>query len=130
MGFVEKYQNVLIVLIVIVFIGFVLYNNPITINLPDNIFNLNTNQPASIIQTEEQMVNLPELFLPYFVATNVINDCSAFGGNWVSEPSFVGCVGVGAPDCGNAFVLSAGQQCNSVGAVWTCNNVELSCGYE
>jgi len=113
-------------------IYFLFYYQPIAsvINLTgDRTKETSTSETFYI--TENQKVNLCELFQPYIVAGNIQNECILRHGNWICNDNYVGCydADVDSIDCTGGAFYSAYYQCQTVGANAFCDGGNMICSY-
>ena len=135
-GFVEKYQNMIIVVAIIIAVLFLFTNNlipglafnitqPTTTNTTNQYYTPPTyDSEAQLPVTDE--VDLRLVFAPY-AATDAYVTCIALGGEWVFERDHVGCIGAGPINCSDPLITAAGVQCIGAGGDWVCGIDNLYC---
>ena len=89
-----------------------------------------TNVYESEATTTLQRADLREVALPYLVAfPNFQTLCLTGGGTYHETHDWVGCEGVGTPDCNTGAIIAARTQCLSVGGDFMCSPTDLYCRY-
>ena len=76
---------------------------------------------------EQDEADLRIIMLPYIVATDIEDTCTALNGTWHYDDDYTGCQGVPVTDCDNALAVTAMIQCLEVGAEWTCGDDGIYC---
>jgi hypothetical protein len=122
-GFVEKNQNIIIVLIIIAFALFVFYNADLTAQSITNTTTNNNNDSQITTPTTQPQsnVDLRTIFLPYFaIYPDAQTTCEAYGGTWYYQQNMVGCLGAGPASCSEPIAYAMMTQCVGAGGNFVC----------
>jgi len=127
--FIEKYQNIIIILIIIAFALFVFYNTELTTqSITNNTTNNNDSQITTPTTQPQSTVDLRTIFLPYFaVYPDAQTTCEAYGGTWHYQQNMVGCLGAGPASCSEPIAYAMMTQCIGAGGNWVCAPDNLYC---
>lgn len=110
----------------------------IDINLPEaSVSGGNGSSSTTIInntQTVVQKANLCAVLQPYLIPTDLQGACTVGGGQYVCDPTHVGCYGATASlnvsaICTSALYQTSAYQCQAMGGVSVCNEHNLYCQY-